>query len=50
MAKPILATRVGDIPHILGDTGYLVAPDSPQQLAEAIESVAVQKNQQTQHN
>ena len=39
MAKPILATRVGDIPYILGDTGYLVAPDSPEQLAEAIESI-----------
>ncbi len=39
MAKPILATRVGDIPQILGNTGYLVAPDSPQQLAEGIESI-----------
>ncbi len=39
MAKPILATRVGDIPHILGDTGYLVSPDSPPQLAEAIEYI-----------
>ncbi|MDT9196314.1 glycosyltransferase, partial [Limnospira sp. PMC 1245.20] len=24
MAKPVLAARVGDIPEILGDTGYLV--------------------------
>jgi glycosyltransferase involved in cell wall biosynthesis len=37
MAKPILATRVGDIPRILGDTGYLVDPDSPAQLATQIE-------------
>lgn len=36
MAKPVLATRVGDIPNILGDTGYLVAPSSPEQLAERI--------------
>lgn len=39
MAKPILATRVGDIPSILGNTGYLVAPDAPEQLAEGIESI-----------
>lgn len=37
MAKPILATKVGDIPKILGDTGYLVDPSSPDQLAEKIE-------------
>ena len=37
MAKPVLATRVGDIPQILGGTGYLVDPDSPQQIAEKIE-------------
>lgn len=36
MAKPILSTRVGDIPTILGDTGYLVDPDSPEQLAAQI--------------
>jgi glycosyltransferase involved in cell wall biosynthesis len=36
MAKPVLATRVGDIPAILGDTGYLADPDSPAQLAEQI--------------
>jgi glycosyltransferase involved in cell wall biosynthesis len=36
MAKPILATKVGDIPDILGDTGYLVDPNSPEQLADKI--------------
>lgn len=36
MAKPILATTVGDIPTILGDTGYLVAPDSPEEIARQI--------------
>jgi glycosyltransferase involved in cell wall biosynthesis len=37
MAKPILATTVGDIPEILSDTGYLVDPDSPKQIAAKIE-------------
>jgi glycosyltransferase involved in cell wall biosynthesis len=37
MAKPVLSTRVGDIPEILGDTGYLVEPSSPQQLAQKIQ-------------
>ncbi|NET35721.1 MAG: glycosyltransferase family 4 protein [Cyanothece sp. SIO1E1] len=37
MAKPVLATAVGDIPKILGETGYLVKPGSPQQIAEQIE-------------
>jgi glycosyltransferase involved in cell wall biosynthesis len=37
MAKPILATRVGDIPQILGDTGYLVDSEAPDQLAETIQ-------------
>jgi glycosyltransferase involved in cell wall biosynthesis len=37
MAKPILATKVGDIPEILGETGYLVDPGSPEQLANKID-------------
>ncbi|MEL4895011.1 glycosyltransferase family 4 protein [Crocosphaera sp. Alani8] len=37
MAKPILATKVGDIPEILGDTEYLVDPSSPEQLASKID-------------
>lgn len=36
MAKPILATKVGDIPQILGETGYLVDPEAPDQLADAL--------------
>ncbi len=39
MAKPVLSTKVGDIPEILGETGYLVEPASPDQLAEKIESI-----------
>ncbi|CEJ43608.1 glycosyltransferase family 4 protein [Umezakia ovalisporum] len=37
MAKPVLATRVGDIPEILDETGYLVDPSSPEQIAEKIQ-------------
>ncbi|MGK7947671.1 MAG: glycosyltransferase family 4 protein [Xenococcaceae cyanobacterium] len=39
MAKPILATEVGDIPQILGDTGYLVPPSRPEQIAHAIQDI-----------
>lgn len=37
MAKPVLSTRVGDIPEILGATGYLVEPRSPSQISEKIQ-------------
>jgi glycosyltransferase involved in cell wall biosynthesis len=37
MAKPILATTVGDIPQILGDTGFLVPPQSPEHIAQQIQ-------------
>jgi len=37
MAKPILATKVGDLPEILGDTGYLVTPECPEQIAQQIQ-------------
>ncbi|OKH19112.1 glycosyl transferase group 1 [Hydrococcus rivularis NIES-593] len=37
MAKPVLATRVGDIPEILGDTGYLVDANAPDQIAAQIQ-------------
>ncbi|MBW4596424.1 MAG: glycosyltransferase family 4 protein [Brasilonema angustatum HA4187-MV1] len=39
MAKPVLSTRVGDIPEILSETGYLVAPSSPEQIAEQIDFI-----------
>ncbi|MGH7999128.1 MAG: glycosyltransferase family 4 protein [Brasilonema sp.] len=39
MAKPVLSTRVGDIPEILGETGYLVDPDSPEQIANQIDLI-----------
>ncbi|WP_013323736.1 glycosyltransferase family 4 protein [Gloeothece verrucosa] len=52
MAKPIISTPVGDIPEILGETGYLVDSNSPQQIAETIEYIfdhwqeATEKGQQ----
>jgi glycosyltransferase involved in cell wall biosynthesis len=39
MAKPVLATCVGDIPEILEGTGYLVESDSPEQIAEQIQCI-----------
>ncbi|MEM0980705.1 MAG: glycosyltransferase family 4 protein [Cyanobacteria bacterium P01_H01_bin.58] len=39
MARPILATSVGDIPDILGDTGYLVNPSSPEALAQKVKHI-----------
>ncbi|GAA6620305.1 glycosyltransferase family 4 protein [Scytonema sp. NUACC26] len=39
MAKPVLSTRVGDIPEILGNTGYLVDPNCPKQIAEKIQLI-----------
>ncbi|MEM6255608.1 MAG: glycosyltransferase [Cyanobacteria bacterium P01_D01_bin.156] len=39
MAKPVLSTRVGDIPKILGDAGYLIAPHAPQQLADMLQTI-----------
>ncbi|MDB9495060.1 glycosyltransferase family 4 protein [Spirulina major CS-329] len=37
MAKPIIASRVGDIPTLLGDTGFLVEPESPAAIAAQIQ-------------
>jgi glycosyltransferase involved in cell wall biosynthesis len=39
MARPIVATRVGDIPELLGDDAWLVPPSSPAEIARAIEQV-----------
>lgn len=39
MAKPIIATKVADLPEIIGDTGYLVAPSDPAQIATQIQLI-----------
>lgn len=44
MAKPVIASRVGDIPELLASTGILVDPSSPEQLARAIRQVVDQPN------
>lgn len=36
MAKPIIATRVGDLPEILDDTGMIIEPNSKEKIGEAI--------------
>ncbi|MFQ5449551.1 MAG: glycosyltransferase family 4 protein [Nitrospinaceae bacterium] len=40
MAKPIISTRVSDIPEVLDDCGYLVEPGNVKQLASAIDYVS----------
>ncbi|MBI4722297.1 MAG: glycosyltransferase family 4 protein [Candidatus Stahlbacteria bacterium] len=39
MAKPIIATKISDLPEILDDCGYIIEPDNPQKLADAIQYV-----------
>lgn len=41
MGKPIVATRVGGVPEVLGEgeVGLLVSPDDPAELASAIEQL-----------
>ena len=39
MAKPIVATRVSDIPRVLDGCGWVVEPDSPAALTTAIREV-----------
>jgi len=39
MGKPIIATRVGDIPEILGETGFLVDAEKPDQIQLALSRI-----------
>lgn len=39
MAKPIIATEIGEIPAILDNTGYLVPPHQPEQIAAQISKI-----------
>ncbi len=45
MAKPILSTHVGDIPEIVGDTAYLVEPDSSEAIADMIKHILQNTNE-----
>lgn len=44
MAKPIIATAVGDLPEILDGCGYIVKSESHEQLAEAIQYIIANPN------
>lgn len=48
MAKPILSTRVGDIPAILGEAGYLVDPNAPDQIAHTLEWIFAHPSEATE--
>lgn len=39
MAKPIIATNVSDLPEILDGCGWIVEPENPKKLSEAIQNV-----------
>jgi len=39
MAKPIISTKISDIPEILDNCGWVVEPENPRQLAETIQYV-----------
>jgi len=39
MAKPIIATAVSDLSEILDGCGWVVEPENPEKLAEAIQYV-----------
>ncbi len=39
MAKPIISSRVSDIPEVLGDCGYLIDPGDARQLAQTIDHI-----------
>ncbi|MFX0196557.1 MAG: glycosyltransferase family 4 protein [Candidatus Hodarchaeota archaeon] len=39
MAKPIVSTRISDMPEILEDCGFIVDPDNPRDLAEKIDYI-----------
>tara|TARA_B100000686_G_C16785960_1_gene975277 strand:- start:2041 stop:3174 length:1134 start_codon:yes stop_codon:yes gene_type:complete len=39
MAKPVVSTKVSDIPQVLGKDGYLIEPDNPSRLAETVDHI-----------
>lgn len=39
MAKPIVTTRVGDIPEMLDGAAWLVSPSSPNEIAQALAAI-----------
>ena len=47
MAKPIISTRVSDIPEVLNGCGYLVEPGNVKQLVEKIEYILRNEDEAT---
>jgi glycosyltransferase involved in cell wall biosynthesis len=45
MGKPIIATRVADIPDVLGGCGYLVEPGDVEELARTLEYVLAHEDE-----
>ncbi len=39
MAKPIISTRISDMPEILRDCGFIIDPDNPKDLLEKIDYI-----------
>ena len=39
MAKPIITTPISDIPEVLGENGFFIEPEDPDQLANTIEYI-----------
>ena len=39
MAKPIITTPISDIPDVLGENGFFIEPEDPDQLANTIEYI-----------
>ena len=48
LARPIISTRVSDIPEILKDCGIIVEPESPEELSTAIDWVINNKDEAMQ--
>ena len=47
MGLPVAACAVGGVPELVADNGLLVAPDTPQALAQAIHTLATEPQQRT---
>jgi len=48
MANPIVVTEVSDLPQILDGCGIVLEPDSPEALAEAIETLVEDERLQSE--
>jgi glycosyltransferase involved in cell wall biosynthesis len=41
---PVISSRASSLPEVVGDAGFLVEPDDPEQLAAAMELLALNPN------